>query len=134
MALVTETVEEADFVLSATDVAVMVMVLLVGTAVGAVKSVAVPLPVLAAESEPQEPALPQVTVQLTPEFVLSLLTSAVNAALPPTCKKAGVGLSVTAIGAGAVMVIVADAEALLFATDVAVTVTVLELGTAEGAV
>ena len=69
-------VAETDFVLSVTDVAVIVTVLLLGTANGAVYAVGMPLAVLPALKVPQAPALPQVTDQVTPAFAESLLTTA----------------------------------------------------------
>ena len=69
-------VAETDFVLSVTDVAVMVTVFPLGTAAGAVYVVAVPLAVCVAAIEPQEDP-PQVTVQVTPALAESLATTAV---------------------------------------------------------
>jgi hypothetical protein len=89
------TVAEADFVGCVTEVAVMVTVLLVGTATGAEKSVATPLPELEALRVPQAPALPQVTVQLTPAFEESFATNAVNAAPLETWSEVGNGLRET---------------------------------------
>jgi hypothetical protein len=71
---------------------------------GAEKSVVTPLRALAALNVPQAPALPQVTVQVTPAFAASLATNAVMPAPVETGSEAGAGPIVTAIGAGAVFV------------------------------
>jgi len=73
----------------------MVTVLLVGTATGAEKSVATPLLELEALKVPQAPALPQVTVHVTPAFEESFATNAVNAAPLETCSEVGNGLRET---------------------------------------
>jgi hypothetical protein len=78
---VTVTVSEALLVVSVVEVAVMVTVLLAGTAVGAVKVAVTPLAVCVGVKEPQAPALAQVTVQSTPAFAASLLTVATKGAL-----------------------------------------------------
>ena len=96
-----------------------------------------PLAVVAGLKLPQAPELPQVTVQLTPPFLLSLLTTAVRLVVVPVTSDVGAaGLNVTEMagGGGAVIVIVAEADFVVSETDVAVTVTVLLVGTAEGAV
>lgn len=74
MVMVAETVAE----LLSTAVAVTVTVLPVGTAAGAVYMVAALLAVATGLKLPQAPALPQVTVQFTPPFAESLLTTAVS--------------------------------------------------------
>lgn len=95
--------------------------------------VAVPLGVVAELKEPQA-ELPQVTVQVTPALWLSLLTTAVRLEVAPMMREVGgVGLRATEIP-GAVMVIVAEADFVVSVTEVAVTVTVPEVGIAEGAV
>ena len=95
--------------------------------------VAVPLGVVAELKEPQA-ELPQVTVQVTPALWLSLLTTAVRLEVTPMMREVGgVGLRATEIP-GAVMVIVAEADFVVSVTEVAVTVTVPEVGIAAGAV
>jgi len=95
--------------------------------------VAVPLGVVAELKEPQA-ELPQVTVQVTPALWLSLLTTAVRLEVAPMMREVGgVGLRATEIP-GAVMVIVAEADFVVSVTEVAVTVTVPEVGIAAGAV
>jgi hypothetical protein len=124
---------EADFVVSDTDVAVTVIVAGVGGAAGALKVVAVPLGVEAGLKLPHW-ALPQVTVQVTPAFALSLLTVAVSAAVLVAATDAGGLLRVTEIGAlGAEMVMVAEADLVVSLTAVAVTVTVAGFGAEAGA-
>jgi hypothetical protein len=95
-----------------------------------------PLAVEAGLKVPQG-ALPQVTDQVTPAFLLSLLTTAVRPAVALVASEVGgAGLKATEIagGAGAVIVIVAETVLVVSLTEVAVTVTVLEVGTAAGAV
>jgi hypothetical protein len=128
-------VADADFVVSVTEVAVTVTVLPVGTADGAVYVVAVPLAVLVGLNPPQAPMLPQVTDQVTPAFAESLLTTAVSDVVALVwSEEGGSGLKATEIGTAAVMVMVADADFVVSVTEVAVTVTVLPVGTADGAV
>lgn len=116
---------------SVTEVAVKVTVAPVGTAAGAVKSVAMPLRELGALKDPQG-APPQVAVQVTPALAESLVTKAVKAAPVEICSDVGAGLSVTAIIG--IIVIVADADFVVSVTDVAVTVTELPVGSMAGAV
>jgi hypothetical protein len=79
--------------------------------------------------------LPQVTVHVTPPFLLSLLTTAVRLAVVPTnTDVGGVGLRATEMAAAAVIEMVAEALFVVSVTEVAVTVTVAGLGTVEGAV
>jgi hypothetical protein len=129
-------VADADFVLSVTEVATTMTVLFVGTAVGAVYVVGA---LLAVEAELKLPhdVLPQVTDQVTPAFALSLVTTAVRLVVEPTKREVGgVGVSATEIegGGAAVTVMVFDAVFVLSVTDVATIVTVLFVGTVEGAV
>jgi hypothetical protein len=94
----------------------------------------VPLAVAMGLKVPHE-ELPQVTVQVTPPFLLSLLTTAVRlVVLPAPSDVGGVGLSATEIATARVMVMVAEADLVVSVTEVAVTVTVFEVGTAAGAV
>jgi hypothetical protein len=97
-------VAETDLVASVTEVAVNLTVLPVGIAAGAEKSVATPLGELATLKDPQRPALPQVTVQVTPAFAESFATNAVIPVPPETCSEPTLGPSVTAIGGGVVLV------------------------------
>ena len=85
--------------------------------------------------EPQAPVLPQVTVQVTPPLWLSLLTTAVRLAVVPSLMEdGGAGLRATEIE-GVVMVMVAGVDDFVGSvTEVAVMVTVPEVGTAAGAV
>jgi hypothetical protein len=95
--------------------------------------VAVPLAVEEELKDPQA-ELPQVTVQVTPAFLLSLLTTAVRLVVPLTMREVGgVGMRATETP-GAVMVMIAEANFVVSVTEVAVTVTVPELGIAAGAV
>ena len=85
-------------------------------------------------NDPQAPVLPQVTVQSTPAFVESNETTAVIGLVVLTCiDVGGGGLKTTVIGGG-VMVMFAETNFVLSAVEVAVTVTILPLGTAAGAV
>lgn len=80
---------EADFVMSATDVADTVTVFPVGTAAGAVKVVLELLPdELVGLTAPQA-VPPQCTVQVTPAPVLSPVTTAVRVVVAPTVKELG---------------------------------------------
>jgi hypothetical protein len=91
-------VAEADFVVSVTDVAVTVTVLGLGIVVGAVYVVAVPLAVDVGLKEPHDPPPPQLTVQVTPPFLVSLVTTAVRLVVAPTASDVGgVGVSATEI-------------------------------------
>jgi hypothetical protein len=82
--------------------------------------------------------LPQVAVQVTPPFLVSLLTEAARLELVLiTIDEGGCVTNETEIaGAGplAVIVIKAEMDFVLSVTDVAVTVTVAGVGTALGAV
>jgi hypothetical protein len=83
-------------------------------------------------------ALPHVTLQVTPPFLVSLLTEAVMLAVVlMTIDEGGCVTNETEIGGGgpfAVIVIVADMDFVLSVTEVAVTVTVAGVGTALGAI
>jgi hypothetical protein len=128
---------EADLVLSVTDVAVTVTVAGVGTKLGAVKVVDEPPPVAVGLKLPHC-ALPQVTVQLTPPFFVSLSTVAARLdVVLITMDDGGCVTKDTEIGGGgAVDVIVIDAltALVLSETDVAVIVTAAGVGTELGAV
>jgi len=74
-------------------------------------------------------------VQVTPLFCESLVTVAVKGCVaPPTCTFAEVGATETPMMGAAVTVMVAAANLLPLATEVAVKVTVAGVGTVAGAV
>ena len=119
-------------VVSRTELAVSVTVGFAGTVAGAIYVTAV---LVCPESAPQPgaQALPAwVRAQVTPWFTRSLTTLAVNCCAFDTFSDALVGEIVT--DTGAVMVIVAFADLLVFETEVAVNVTVAGFGTLLGAV
>jgi len=97
--------------------------------------VATSLAVWAGANDPQA-ELPQVTVQSTPAFDESFVTRAVSGLFVPSCiDDGGSGWKETLIGGGVVlMVIVAETDFVGSACEVAVTFTVLPVGTAAGAV
>jgi hypothetical protein len=111
-------------------VAVTVTVVPVGMAAGAVYVVAVPLAVVAELNVPQTPVpvLPQVTVQFTPAVSLVV---AENIAVALIASEVGTPERLTVM---AVIVMFAEADLVGSVTEVAVTVALLPLGTAEGAV
>jgi hypothetical protein len=83
---------------------------------------------------PQFPAVPQLALQSTPAVLASLATVAFNVACAPIDMVAPGPLeSVTAIGAVVRMVPTELAVCVVSAVDVAVTVTVLLVGTEDGA-
>ena len=94
--------------------------------------VATPVSVLVGLNVPQAPALPQVTVQLTPAG--SLVTAVTGVWAVVLSVVGGVGLRVTVITAALVIVIMAWANLVGSVLEVAVTVTVFPVGTAAGAV
>ena len=129
-------VAEADLVASATEVAFNVIVDGFGTAAGALKLTATPEALVVGVTVPQvAPVHPvPVSVHLTPLAAESLATVAVKACVPFTVTLAVVSDKVTVIGAAvAVTVIVADADFVVSATEVAFSVTVAGLGTVVGA-
>ena len=65
--------------------------------------------------------VPPVADQVTAVFVLPV-TVAVNCCVPPVCSDADVGLMLTATGGGAVTLTLAEADFVLSAALVAVTV------------
>jgi len=87
-----------------------------------------------AVTEPQAPALPQLTVQSAPRPARSFVTVAVNCAVPFTWTDAAAGVTATAIGGGGAMVIVTVAVALGLAVDLATTITVAPDGMLDGGV
>jgi hypothetical protein len=133
---VTVIVAAADFVPSATDVAVSVTFAGVGTVPGAVYVTAAPDALLVVESVPQvDPLQPPDKAQVTPLVALSFATAAVKFALAPTITLAVVCDRATLIGAAAAVTVIAPDETFVpSATDVAVTVTLGGLGTLAGAV
>jgi hypothetical protein len=81
---------------------------------------------------PQAPALPHVTDHVTPLLAESFVTTAVSGVVALVSSEAGgAGLRATEI---ALMEMVAEADFVVSVTDVAVTVTVLPVGAAAGAV
>jgi hypothetical protein len=122
----TVTVADADFVLSATEVATTVTCAGVGTAGGAVYR---PVDDMEPQVLPEQP-LP-LTLQVT-EVSVVFFTVAVNCCVLLATTSANVGEIVTATGGSTVTV--ADADLVLSATEVATTVTCAGLGTAAGAV
>ena len=93
----------ADFVPSATDVALSVIFAGLGTTAGAVYVTTAPEALEFAERVPHVPPLhPEpASVQLTPLAALSFATVAVNVAVCPICTEAAVGEMATEIGVGA---------------------------------
>ena len=86
-------------------------------------------------NEPQAPALPQLALQSTPLFAGSLVTVAATFAVLLTVRLPGGAIEkATAIGAPAVTLIVAEADLVASAVEVAVMVTVPPAGTLAGAV
>ena len=75
------------------------------------------------------------SVQVTPLFCASFCSVAVKPCVPiPACTLGVVGLTLTMIARGAVMVMVAEELLVLSVTEVAVSVTVAGEGTVAGAV
>jgi hypothetical protein len=126
---------DADWLGSVTEVAVTVTTGEgVGTAEGAVKTVLAPLRVFAGLTAPQAPAVPQLTLQVTPALAGSLMTVAVKVAVPLSTTEVADWLSVTVTApATEVTVIVAEAVLLGSVTELAVMVTVPPAGTVAGA-
>ena len=137
LAACTVIVADADFVVSATEVAFSVTVAGVGTAPGAVYVTAAPDALVVGATDPQAAPLHPVpvTVQVTPLFAESFATVAVKDCVAFTAILAEGCDTVTTIGAAAaVTVIVAEADFDVSATEVAFKVTAAGLGTAVGAV
>jgi len=136
-ATVTETddvmvrVAAADFLASATDVAVTITVDGLGTAAGAVYVIATPLAELVADRVPQV-APEQPSLQVTPALLGSLVSVAVSCCGPFTSTRPAVGVRLTTMSD--VMVTVAAANRVLSVTEVAVMVTLAGLGQVAGAV
>lgn len=120
------TVTDADFVLSAFDVAVTVTCAGLGTAAGAVKR---PVAEMVPQVAPEQPA--PLRLHVTAVFVVPV-TADVNCWVFPATTCADRGEMVTATGCR----IVTDADAVLdvSATEVAITVTSAGLGAFAGAV
>src|ERR1700722_833954 len=126
-------VADTDLVVSETDVAVIFTVLPVGAAAGAVYVVAALLAVVAGLKVPHA-AAPQVTLHVTPPFLLSPATTAVSGEVLLICKTAGgVDANETLIPAGAAIVIDAEAVAVPSVTELATMLTVPPVGTFVGA-
>ncbi len=85
-------------------------------------------------NDPQAPALPQLAVQSTPLFPGSFVTVAATFAVPLTFKLTGGAIGIATATGGAVTVIVAEADLVVSAVDVAVRVTVFPAGALAGAV
>jgi hypothetical protein len=125
---------EADLVGSVTDVAVTVTLPPVGIAAGAVYVVPTPVAVVVELNEPHA-VVPHVTVHVTSGFAeTSFAIFAMREDCPLICRDAGGERMLTEIGIGGTIVICAETDLLLSATEVAVTVTVVPAGIAEGAV
>jgi len=126
-----------DFVVSVSEVAVMITVPPDGTVEGAVYIVAVELkaaPVMAGLNEPQA-FTPQLAVQITPAFATSFVVCALKAVFPLTASELGGtgGPNEMTIGkATIVKLTLLFCEGLL--VTLAVMVTVVPIGTTEGAV
>jgi hypothetical protein len=134
---VTVIAAEADFVVSATEIAVRVTFPEAGTVAGAVYMTAAPDALLAADSVPQVGPLHPVpeSDQVTPLFAGSFCTVALKLCVPDAATLAEVEESETETGAlGADNVIAVEADFVASARDVAVTVTAAGVGTAPGAV
>jgi hypothetical protein len=96
--------------------------------------VATSLAVWVGANDPQS-ALPQVTDQSTPACDESFTTFAVIGLVAPMfIDDGGGGLKETMIGGATVMEMLAEIDFVLSAVEVAVTFTVLPVGTAAGAV
>jgi hypothetical protein len=133
-AAVTVMVADADFVPSATEVAFIVTVAVVGTAAGAVYVADVVVTFVSVPHVAPEQPVPE-SDHVTPLFCESFCSVAVKAAVVDTCTDVERGLTPTEIGNGAaVTVIVADADFVPSDTEVAFSVTVAGAGTAAGAV
>ncbi len=132
-AAVTVIVADADFVLSATDVAFSVMVAGVGTDAGAVYVADVVVTFVSVPHVAPEQPVPE-RDHVTPLFWESFCTAALKFAAVETCTESVVGLTETEIGAGpAVIVKAAVADFVPSVRDVAFSVTVAGDGTAAGA-
>jgi hypothetical protein len=117
-----------------TEVAVTVTLPPLGMLAGAVYTVVEPLAVVTGEKLPQADP-PHVTVHVTCGLAdTSFVTRAPSGNCAPACSEAGGGVAkLTTIGIGPTMVIWAETDLVGSATEVAVTVTVLPLGMAAGA-
>jgi hypothetical protein len=81
--------------------------------------------------EPQAPALAQVSVQSTPALAASLVTIAFSSEVAPVPTESVAGATLTETGRIVMLALIDFVGSL---TEVAVTVTVLPAGTADGAV
>ena len=132
-AVVTVMVADADFVLSATEVAFKVTEGGAGAAAGALYVTEVVVTLVSVPQVAPEQPVPE-SVQLTPLFCVSFCNCAVKFAVCETCTEADGGFTATVMAGGAVIVIATEADLELSAMDVAVSVTVAGLGTVVGAV
>jgi hypothetical protein len=124
---------DADLVVSVTDVALIVTMFPVGTVDGAENTVAAPLGVAGGVKLPHAP-LPQETVQVTPAFLLSSLTTAVRSSVKPCTREAGsCSANATDTPAGVVMLIFDVTHFVASLAEVAVMVIVPPLGIEAGA-
>jgi len=124
----------ADLVGSVTDVAVTLTLPPAGTVAGAVYVVATPFGVLVGLNEPHV-VVPHVTVHVTSELAeTSFAIVATRESCAFTCTDAGGERMLTESGGGRTIVICAETDLLVSATEVAVTVTVVPAGIAAGAV
>jgi hypothetical protein len=122
----TVTVADADLVLSAIEVAVTITCAGLGTVAGAVKR---PLDEITPQAAPEQPT--PLRLHVTAVFVVPV-TVEVNRCVFPATTSAVVGEILTTTGGR--MVTVADADLVLSATEVTITVTCAGLGTVPGAV
>ena len=128
VAAVTVTAAEADFVVSACEMAFTVTVAGLGTVVGAVYNPAVEIvPVVVF------PPVTLFTCQVT-AVLEDPVTVAVNCCVAVVCTEADVGDTETLTATAAVTVTVAEADLVVSACEIAFTVTVAGLGTVAGAV
>jgi hypothetical protein len=132
---VSEIAATADFVPSATEVAVS-MIVPVGIAPGAVYVTAAPDALAAGETVPHALAMQLApdSAQFTPLFAESFCSVAANVCVPPVATLAIAGATTREIADPAVNVIVAFADLVESSTAVAVSVIVGGFGTAAGAV
>src|ERR1700722_12032367 len=124
----------ADLVGSVTEVAVTVTLPPVGMFDGTVYFAPDPLVVVVVLNDPHA-VVAHDTVHVTSGFAdTSFVIVATREDCALTCRDAGGSGMLTEIGIGATMVICAETDLLLSATEVAVTVTVVPTGIAAGAV
>jgi hypothetical protein len=126
--------DEADLVGSAAEVACSEIFAGLGTVAGAVYVTEVAVALVSVPHVLAEHPAPE-TDQVTPLFCESFCTEAVKMAVVETCTEVVAGLTDTAMGRGAeVMVTLAAFDFVVSVTEVAVMVTVAGDGTLAGAV